>query len=134
MYTFGKASTERLATCRHELQVVANEAIKLVDFSIIHGYRTEAEQNLIYAQGFSKAKFPTSKHNVNPSDAFDFMPFPVDWKDTRQFAYIAGIIMGIGLAKGIILRWGGDWNQNGKINDERFLDFGHIEYVRTLEK
>ena len=75
---------------------------------------------------------PNSKHNTNPSDAFDFMPYPVDWKDTKQFSYIAGIIIGIGLAKGIVLRWGGDWNQNGKINDERFLDFGHIEFVRML--
>ena len=132
MYTFGKSSTEKLLTCRHELQVVAHEAIKLVDFSIIHGYRTQEQQDLIYAQGLSKAKYPNSKHNTNPSDAFDFMPYPVDWKDTKQFSYIAGIIVGIGLAKGIVLRWGGDWNQNGKINDERFLDFGHIEFVRML--
>ena len=132
MYIFGKSSTEKLLTCRNELQVVAHEAIKLVDFSIIHGYRTQEQQDLIYAQGLSKAKYPNSKHNTNPSDAFDFMPYPVDWKDTKQFSYIAGIIVGIGLAKGIILRWGGDWNQNGKINDERFLDFGHIEFVRML--
>ena len=132
MYTFGKSSTEKLLTCINELQVVAHEAIKLVDFSIIHGYRTQEQQDLIYAQGLSKAKYPNSKHNTNPSDAFDFMPYPVDWKDTKQFSYIAGIIVGIGLAKGIILRWGGDWNQNGKINDERFLDFGHIEFVRML--
>ena len=132
MYTFGKSSTEKLLTCRNELQVVAHEAIKLVDFSIIHGYRTQEQQDLIYAQGLSKAKYPNSKHNTNPSDAFDFMPYPVDWKDTKQFSYIAGIIVGIGLAKGIVLRWGGDWNQNGKINDERFLDFGHIEFVRML--
>ena len=108
MYTFGKSSTEKLLTCRNELQVVAHEAIKLVDFSIIHGYRTQEQQDLIYAQGLSKAKYPNSKHNTNPSDAFDFMPYPVDWKDTKQFSYIAGIIVGIGLAKGIILRWGGD--------------------------
>ena len=103
MYTFGKSSTEKLLTCRNELQVVAHEAIKLVDFSIIHGYRTQEQQDLIYAQGLSKAKYPNSKHNTNPSDAFDFMPYPVDWKDTKQFSYIAGIIVGIGLAKGIII-------------------------------
>ena len=55
MYTFGKSSTEKLLTCRNELQVVAHEAIKLVDFSIIHGYRTQEQQDLIYAQGLSKA-------------------------------------------------------------------------------
>ena len=55
MYTFGKSSTEKLLTCRNELQVDAHEAIKLVDFSIIHGYRTQEQQDLIYAQGLSKA-------------------------------------------------------------------------------
>ena len=50
MYTFGKSSTEKLLTCRNELQFVAHEAIKLVDFSIIHGYRTQEQQDLIYAQ------------------------------------------------------------------------------------
>ena len=47
-----KSTTEKLLTCRNELQVVAHEAIKLVDFSIIHGYRTQEQQDLIYAQGF----------------------------------------------------------------------------------
>lgn len=134
MYTFGKTSQSKLSTCRKELQDVANEAIKLVNFSIIHGYRTEAEQNAIYEQGFSKVRFPASKHNTNPSDAFDFVPFPIDWKDTRQFTYIAGIIIGIGLAKGIILRWGGDWKQEGKLKENKFNDLGHIEFVRMLEK
>ena len=80
MYTFGKSSTEKLLTCRNELQVVAHEAVKLVDFSIIHGYRTQEQQDLIYAQGLSKAKYPTSKHNSNPSDAFDFIPSIVTGK------------------------------------------------------
>jgi len=134
MYSFGKSSTSKLLTCRHELQVIANEAIKLVDFSIIHGYRNQEQQDMIYEQGFSKVKFPNSKHNTNPSDAFDFMPFPVDWTDYRQFTYIAGIMIGIGLSKGMILRWGGDWDQNGKLKENKFNDFGHIEFARMLEK
>lgn len=134
MYSFGKTSKSKLDTCRKELQDVAHEAIKLVNFSVIHGYRTEAEQNAIYEQGFSKKQFPSSKHNTNPSDAFDFVPFPIDWKDTKQFTYIAGIMIGIGLAKGIILRWGGDWKQEGKLKENKFNDLGHIEFVRMLEK
>ena len=133
MYTFGKSSTEQLNTCRKELQIIAYEAIKLVDFSVIHGMRSEIVQNKLFEQGFSKTKFPNSKHNSNPSDAFDFMPYPVDWKDTNQFTYIAGIIVGIGLAKGIVVRWGGDWNQKGNLKDNKFDDLGHIEFVSSFE-
>lgn len=132
MYTFGNASNEKLSTCRNELRLVAQEALKLVDFSIMYGYRNEADQNAAFASGHSKKQFPNSKHNVNPSDAFDFAPYPLDWEDERQFTYIAGLILGIGLSKGIILRWGGDWKQNGKLKENSFNDLGHIEFVRNL--
>lgn len=134
MYSFGTSSTAKLLTCRHELQTVANEAIKLVNFSILVGSRNEEDQNKAVEHGFSKQKYPTSKHNSNPSDAFDFIPYPLDWKDSNQFTYIAGIILGIGLSKGIILRWGGDWKQDGNLKSNQFDDLGHIEYVRTLER
>lgn len=132
MYTFGNASNQRLSTCRNELRIVAQEALKYADFSIVYGTRTETEQAILYQQGFSKVQYPNSKHNKNPSDAFDFVPYPVDWKDERQFTYIAGLILGIGLSKGIILRWGGDWKQNGKLKENTFNDLGHIEFVRNL--
>ena len=76
MYTFGKSSTEKLLTCRNELQVVAQEAIKLVDFSIIHGYRTQEQQDLIYAQGLSKAKYGIT-FIVTNSETLEIVP-PVD--------------------------------------------------------
>lgn len=138
MYSFGKTSTEKLITCRNELQIIAKEAIKLVDFSILVGYRNEADQTAAYNQGASQTQWPNSKHNTNPSDAFDFAPYypnkKIDWKDTAGFTYIAGILIGIGLEKGIILRWGGDWKQNGKLKENGFDDLGHIEFVRMLEK
>ena len=138
MYSFGKTSTDKLLTCRNELQVVAHEAIKLVDFSILVGYRNEAEQTAAYNQGFSKQQWPNGKHNTNPSDAFDFAPYypgeKINWNDTKGFTYIAGILIGIGLSKGIILRWGGDWKQNGRLKENKFNDLGHIEFVRQLEK
>ena len=28
---------------------------------------------------------------------------------------------------GINLRWGGDWNQNWEVNDNKFDDFPHFE-------
>ncbi len=133
MYTFGKSSIEHLNTCRKELQIVAYEAIKMTNFSIVCGIRTEIQQNKLVEQGFSKLKYPDSKHNTNPSDAFDFVPYPVDWKDSNQFTQVASMIVGIAFAKGIILRWGGDWNQTGRLKDNKFDDLGHIEYVSSFE-
>ena len=132
MYKFGKASKARLNTCRPELIEVAREVIKLVDFSVIHGYRSKEQQNLIYEQGFSKLQFPKSKHNKQPSDALDFIPFPLDWNDLRQFTFIGGLFLGVGLSKGFVLRWGGDWNKTGKLKENKFNDLGHVEFVRYL--
>jgi peptidoglycan L-alanyl-D-glutamate endopeptidase CwlK len=28
---------------------------------------------------------------------------------------------------GIAVRWGGDWDHDGKSKDEQFLDLGHFE-------
>jgi peptidoglycan L-alanyl-D-glutamate endopeptidase CwlK len=31
--------------------------------------------------------------------------------------------------KGILLRWGGDWNMDGRTTDNKFDDLGHFELV-----
>jgi hypothetical protein len=30
---------------------------------------------------------------------------------------------------GIAIRWGGDWDQDGFVADERFLDMPHFELI-----
>lgn len=129
MPSFGKASEERLATCDPRLQSVLREAIKHRDFTILCGFRDEAAQNDAVAKGNSKTPWPNSKHNRQPSLAVDIAPYPIDWTDTGSFSYLAGYIVRIGDELGVKLRWGGDWNQNGKTKDEKFLDMPHIELV-----
>ena len=41
--------------------------------------------------------------------------------------YFAGMVMGIAKAKGIGVRWGGDWNQNKDLEDNGFDDLPHFE-------
>ena len=48
MPKFGNASKQRLATCHPDLQKIMNEAIKYIDFSVVEGYRTAAEQEKYY--------------------------------------------------------------------------------------
>jgi hypothetical protein len=45
---------------------------------------------------------------------------------------VAYTFIGIGLVKGINLRWGGDWDRDSDLKDQTFNDLGHIEVVRPL--
>lgn len=128
MPKFGKTSLEKLMTCHNDLIKVATKAIELVDFSIISGHRGQEEQDRYFRTGVSQKRFPNSKHNQSPSLAFDFAPYPINWNDTKQFIYVAGIIMGVAHVLNIRLRYGGDWSCDGILNGpNEFNDLGHIE-------
>ena len=127
MNSFSSTSQKRLGELDLRLQTVLNEAIKLRDFSIIEGYRGEDRQNRMYREGKSKLKWPHSKHNTTPSRAVDIAPYPIDWGDLDEFRYLAGLVVGIGHALNVPLKWGGDWDQDGVLSNNRFNDLPHIE-------
>ena len=127
MPKFGKSSRDRLATCDDKLQQVFNEVIKYVDCSVLEGTRSEATQNKYHAEGKSKFRFPGSKHNSMPSRAADVTPYPVDWEDRERQTLFAGFVIGIAKGMGIDLRWGGDWDMDFQVNDNKFDDFPHFE-------
>lgn len=129
MPTFSKVSADRLATADKRLQDVFNEVIKHFDCTIACGIRTKEEQDAAVAAGNSKTPWPQSKHNSNPSKAVDAYPYPVDFNDLNRMRYFAGIVMGIAAVKGIKLRWGGDWNQDTQLSDNKFNDLPHFELV-----
>ena len=127
MPKFGKKSKEELSTCRKELQEVFNEVIKTVDCSVLEGNRHQTRQDLLYKEGKTKVKFPHGRHNALPSLAVDVVPYPIDWDDRERFHLFAGFVLGIAKSMGINLRWGGDWNQNWQVDDNKFDDFPHFE-------
>ena len=127
MPKFGKRSRERLSTCDKRLQEVFNEVIKTVDCSVLEGHRGKDRQNALYKEGKTKLKFPKGRHNSSPSNAVDVVPYPVDWGDRERFHLFAGFVLGIAKSMGINLRWGGDWNQNWFVDDNKFDDFPHFE-------
>lgn len=120
MYKFGKKSKERLATCHQDLQDIMNDLIEIMDVTILCGHRTEEAQNKAFNDGFSKLKYPHSKHNQLPSMAVDVAPYPVDWNDTFSFQRMCGIIEGIAHKRGIKIRLGRDFS---------FNDMPHIELI-----
>ena len=127
MPSFSSRSLNNLAQCHPDLQRVANEAIKTFDFVVICGYRNQADQEAAFRAGNSKARFGQSPHNYQPSAAFDACPFPIDWNNRQAFVRMAGVIMDAAKGLNVSLRWGGDWNRNGRTGDERFVDLPHFE-------
>lgn len=131
MPAFSTLSEQRLATCDPRLQAILKEAIRHVDFTIMCGFRGPDEQEDAYRTGRSKVRWPNSKHNRRPSVAVDLAPFPVDWTDTARFARLAGYIERIAHEQGVKLRWGGDFDQDGRTVGEKFIDMPHLEIVEN---
>ena len=127
MPKFGKKSRDQLATCDNRLQEVFNEVIKHVDCSILEGQRDKERQNQLYIEGKTKVKYPNGRHNSSPSNAVDVTPYPVDWADRERQTLFAGFVIGIARSMGITLRWGGDWDMDFQVMDNRFDDFPHFE-------
>ena len=127
MPKFGQNSIRKLSSCHPKLKKVFNEVIKTVDCSVLEGHRGKARQNELYKEGKTKLTFPKGRHNNSPSRAVDVVPYPIDWSDRERFTLFAGFVLGIAKSMGINLRWGGDWNQNWEVNDNKFDDFPHFE-------
>ena len=138
MYKYGKSSKARLETCHADLLVIADQIIKHRDATVICGHRSEEEQNALFnaKPPATKVKYPDSKHNSYPSNAIDFAPYPLDWNDTASFRYFAGYVMAtadILFEAGIIehkLRWGGDWDMDNDLKDNKFNDLVHFELYK----
>ena len=131
-FKFGKRSKKNLSSCHPDLQKVFNEVIKYVDCSVLEGHRNQERQDKLFEEGKTKVKYPNGRHNSSPSRAVDVTPYPVDWDDRERQTLFAGFVIGIARGMGIKLRWGGDWDMDFQVMDNRFDDFPHFE-VRKSE-
>ena len=127
MAKFGKRSKKNLSTCHEDLQNVFNEVIKYVDCSVLEGHRSEERQEQLFSEGKTKVHYPKGRHNSKPSRAVDVVPYPTDWNDRERFHLFSGFVIGLARGMGITLRWGGDWNMNFEVDDNKFDDFPHFE-------
>lgn len=132
MFKLGKRSEERLVGVNPSLVAVVRRAIELstVDFTVLEGKRTLARQQELFDQGRTKpGKIVTwtmkSKHL--DGDAVDLVPFPVDWNDTKKFDAIAKAMFAAASELGVKLRWGADWDGDGKPREKGEYDSPHFE-------
>lgn len=136
-FVLGNASLAKLAGVHPDLAKVVKRAIQIsaVDFKVIEGVRSEARQRQLYAQGrTAPGKIVTwtlkSKHRVQADGfghAVDLLPAPYDWKATAPFDAVARAMMQAAGELGVALRWGADWDGDGKAREKGETDSPHFE-------
>ena len=138
MPKFSKASQKALDSCVSPLQDLFNEVVKHYDCKILEGHRGKEAQNVAYAKGLSKKRWPNGKHNSVPSKAVDVAPYPVQWpgpglssqenqRRTIRFYHFIGFVAGVASQMGISIRCGADWDSDEELFDQTFNDLPHFE-------
>ena len=136
MYAYNQKSSKYLGTCHPDLQRIFHQVIKGFDCTIVQGHRGKAEQNKYFTEKKTQLKYPKSKHNSSPSMAVDVVPYPIDWKDGDRMKHFAGYVKGITAImfhqKLIthLVRWGGDWDNDTQLKDNKFQDYPHFELYK----
>ena len=127
MAKFSTTSKQRLSTCHTDLQRLFAEVIKYYNCKVIEGHRTEQRQQELFESGDNVTWTTKSKHLHDPSDAVDVAPYPIDWKDTVRFYHFGGFVLGIAQSMGLDIRWGGDWDGDTDLHDQKHMDLVHFE-------
>ncbi len=136
-FSLGAQSRARLKGVHPQLVRVVERAIELttVDFMVLEGVRTPQRQRELYAQGRTKPGpvvtwTLTSNHFVKADGfghAVDLCPWPVDWTDLKKFDAISRAMFAAAEELGVRIRWGADWDRDGKPRERGETDSPHFE-------
>lgn len=150
MSTFGQKSSANLSTCHRDLQKILRVAILKcpVDFGIHEGQRSVEKQLEYFLAGKSRIdpRIPEQKakgkHLCEPSEAVDIHVAErhngksLAWDDVH-LGFLGGYLISTSHSlyeKGEVehvLRWGGDWDNDGVIAlDHRLKDLPHFELIK----
>jgi peptidoglycan L-alanyl-D-glutamate endopeptidase CwlK len=133
MPKYSQKSQDKLKECHQDLQTIFNYVIQHWDNTIITGHRSKEEQDDVFQKGYSKVKWPNSKHNSKPSMAVDSVPYPIEWTNTDRMKIYVGFVLGVArrmLDDGEItheLVSGLDWDNDTFIKDHTFHDHPHFQ-------
>ena len=137
-YSLSQRSLNNLKGVHPDLVAVVHRAIEITeqDFIVIEGVRTQERQDELWAQGRTKPgpivtwTKDASSHGIGKDGyghAVDICPFPVDWNDISKFDAIYVAMMAAAQELGVRLRYGGDWDMDGKLRERGETDSPHFE-------
>ncbi|WON77567.1 M15 family metallopeptidase [Serratia sp. UGAL515B_01] len=131
MFRFSKRSEENLKGVNPALVKVVRRAIELttVDFMVIEGLRTQERQRQLVRNGTSQTL--SSRHLTGHAvDCAPLVKGSIPWNDKSKFKAVSDAMFTAAKELGVKIRWGGDWNENGRSDDEKFYDGPHFELRR----
>jgi peptidoglycan L-alanyl-D-glutamate endopeptidase CwlK len=139
-YRLSDRSKRNLIGVHPDMVAVVTRAIEITpaDFMVIEGVRTPERQKELYAQGRTKpgkkVTWTLNSNHFKQPDGFgravDLLPEPYDWKDPGQFDKVARAMREAGKQLGVKIRWGGDWDQDGRAREKGETDSPHFELAR----
>lgn len=125
-------SRERLEGVDTRLVAVVYRAVEYTrqPFQVTEGLRTLTRQRQLVAAGASKTL--RSRHLTGHAvDVVAMLGSRISW-EFALYLPIRDAMFRAADQLGITLRWGGDWNGNGRTNDESFSDCPHFELPRAI--
>ena len=149
-FNLSQKSLDKLVGVDERLQRVVKRAIQLSkqDFMVLEGVRTRQQCMINYGNGRTIAQCvakgvlaeyanpnaakvtwlndPFASKHVN-GKAVDLVPYPVDWNDLKKFDAIAQAMLQASKELGIAIRWGADWDGDGKPRERGESDSPHFE-------
>lgn len=130
--SLSKVSKERLSSCSEPLRELVEVVSRYYPIMVVEGHRPKERQDEAFDKGFSKVKWPDSKHNSYPSLAVDIAPLidgKIDWNNKKQWYHMVGFVEGVAAMLGIKVRSGADWDMDRNVSDQSFIDLPHFELV-----
>jgi peptidoglycan LD-endopeptidase CwlK len=123
------------------------------DFTVLEGVRTAEQMMINYGKGRTAAQclaknVPASyaqpkaakvtwlsnpfmsnhrKRADGYSRAVDLAPYPIDWNNTARFDRLANLIFAAAKVERVDIRWGADWDHDGKPRERGESDSPHFE-------
>ena len=149
-YNLSQRSLDKLVGVDERLQRVVKRAIQLSkqDFMVLEGIRTREQCMINYGKGrtvaqcvakgvpakYAQPKVAKVTWLNNPfaskhvtGKAVDLVPYPVDWNDLKKFDAIAQAMLQAAKELGVPVRWGADWDNDGKPRERGESDSPHFE-------
>lgn len=127
---------ERLRGVHPDLVAVVRTAFKAcpIPLLVVEGLRTRSRQIQLYAQGRTapgKIVTWTLKSKHIEGRAVDLCPKAadgsLDWNNLKAFDTMGAAMKAAAKSLGVAIRWGADWDGDGKLREKGESDSPHFE-------